>query len=53
MTMEHFAYPYLKDFFGADQVEKAKFAHLSGSLSTIPYLVSVTSSSTASMKNRR
>lgn len=41
MTMEHFAYPYLADFFGADQVDKAKFAHLSGSLSTIPYLVSV------------
>lgn len=41
MTMEHFAYPYLKDFFGKDKVEKAKFAHLSGALSTIPYLVSV------------
>ena len=41
MTMEHFAYPYLKDFFGEDKVDKAKFAHLSGSLSTIPYLVSV------------
>jgi M3 family oligoendopeptidase len=41
MTMEHFAYPYLKDFFGADKVDKAKYAHLAGSLSTIPYLVSV------------
>ena len=41
MTMEHFAYPYLKDFFGADCEDKAKFAHLSGALSTIPYLVSV------------
>ena len=41
MTMEHFAYPYLKDFFGEDQVDKAKYAHLSGSLCTIPYLVSV------------
>lgn len=41
MTMEHFAYPYLKDFFGADNVDKAKYAHLAGSLSTIPYLVSV------------
>ena len=41
MTMEHFAYPYLKDFFGEDMAEKAKFAHLAGSLSTIPYLVSV------------
>ena len=41
MTMEHFAYPYLKDFYGEDKVEKAKFAHLSGALSAIPYLVSV------------
>ena len=41
MTMEHFAYPYLKGFFGEANVEKAKFAHLSGALSTIPYLVSV------------
>lgn len=41
MTMEHFAYPYLKDFFGEENVDKAKFAHLSGALSTIPYLVSV------------
>ena len=41
MTMEHFAYPYLKDFYGEDKVDKAKFAHLSGALSTIPYLVSV------------
>lgn len=41
MTMEHFAYPYLKDFFGAANAEKAKFAHLFGALSTIPYLVSV------------
>ena len=41
MTMEHFAYTYLKDFYGEDKVEKAKFAHLSGALSTIPYLVSV------------
>ncbi len=41
MTMEHFAYPYLKDFFGTEVVDKAKYAHLAGSLSTIPYLVSV------------
>ena len=41
MTMEHFAYPYLKDFFGEANVKKAKYAHLSGALSTIPYLVSV------------
>ena len=41
MTMEHFAYPYLEGFFGKDRVDKARFAHLSGALSTIPYLVSV------------
>jgi len=41
MTMEHFAYPYLADFFGEANVEKAKYAHLSGALCTIPYLVSV------------
>ncbi len=41
MTMELFAYPYLKGFFGEDKVDKAKFAHLSGCLATIPYLVSV------------
>ena len=41
MTMEHFSYPYLKDFFGEDQVKKAKYAHLSRALATIPYLVSV------------
>ena len=41
MTMEHFAYPYLKDFFGPDKVDKAKYAHLAASLATIPYLVSV------------
>jgi len=41
MTMEHFAYPYLKDFFGEDKVDKAKYAHLAASLATIPYLVSV------------
>ncbi len=41
MTMEHFAYPYMNGFFGEEQVDKAKFAHLAGSLSTIPYLVSV------------
>ena len=41
MTMEHFAYPFLKDFFGQEQVDKAKYAHLSSALATIPYLVSV------------
>jgi len=41
MTMELFAYPYLKDFFGEAKAEKAKFSHLSGALDTITYLVSV------------
>ena len=41
MTMEHFAYPFLKDFFGAENVGKAKYAHLSSALAVIPYLVSV------------
>ncbi|MEA4869700.1 MAG: M3 family oligoendopeptidase [Christensenella sp.] len=41
MTMEHFAYPYLKDFYGEAHAAKAKYAHLAGALSTIPYLVSV------------
>ena len=31
----------MKDFFGEENVAKAKYAHLSGALSTIPYLVSV------------
>ncbi len=41
MTMEHFAYPYMKDFFGEENVQKAKYAHLYEALSAIPYLVSV------------
>ena len=41
MTMELFAHPYLKGFFGEDKEDKAKFSHLSGCLATIPYLVSV------------
>ena len=41
MTMEHFAYPFLKDFFGEEHVDKAKYAHLSSALAVIPYLVSV------------
>lgn len=41
MTMEHFAYPFLKDFFGQEHVDKAKYAHLSSALAVIPYLVSV------------
>ena len=41
MSMEHFAYPYLADFFGGENAEKAAYAHLAGTLSKIPYLVSV------------
>ncbi|MDO4572733.1 MAG: M3 family oligoendopeptidase [Clostridia bacterium] len=41
MSMEHFTYPWLKDLFGAENAEKARFTHLVDALSTIPYLVSV------------
>lgn len=41
MTMEHFAHPYLAHFFGEQNAKKAAYAHLFGSLATIPYLVSV------------
>ena len=40
MSMEHFAYPWMESFFGAN-VEKYVTAHLFGALSSIPYLVSV------------
>ena len=36
MSMEFFAYPYMKGFFG-DQDEKYKFSHLSGAISFLPY----------------
>ena len=41
MSMEHFTYPWLKDLFGEEQAEKARFTHLTEAISTIPYLVSV------------
>lgn len=40
MTMEHFAYPYMDKFFGKNAA-RYRYAHLSDSLCTIPYLVSV------------
>ena len=40
MSMEHFAYPWMKLFFGENSA-KALTAHLLGALVTIPYLVSV------------
>lgn len=40
MSMEFFTWPWMKNFF-QDDVEKFKFAHLSGSLLFIPYGVSV------------
>ncbi len=36
MSMEFFAYPYMKGFFG-DQDEKYKFSHLSDAISFLPY----------------
>lgn len=41
MTMEHFCYNWFRDLFGAENADKAQFAHLAEALSTIPYLVSV------------
>jgi len=40
MSMEFFAWPWMKDFFGAD-VDKYLFSHLSGALLFIPYGVAV------------
>ncbi|OHD24050.1 MAG: oligoendopeptidase F [Spirochaetes bacterium GWB1_59_5] len=40
MSMEFFAWPWMKDFFGPD-VDKYKFAHLSGALLFVPYGVAV------------
>ena len=40
MSMEHFAYPWMRLFFG-EKSEKALTAHLMGAFVTIPYLVSV------------
>jgi len=40
MSMEHFAYPWMRSFFG-DNAEKYRTAHLIGAIECIPYLVSV------------
>ena len=40
MTMEHFAYPWMKGFFGENS-EKYITAHLIGALSVIPYMACV------------
>jgi len=40
MSMEFFAWPWMQDFFGPD-VDKYKFAHLSGALLFVPYGVTV------------
>lgn len=40
MSMEFFAWPWLKGFFGKDE-EKYKYAHLSGAVTFIPYGVAV------------
>lgn len=37
MTMEHFAYPWMKSFFG-EKCEKYLTAHLIGALTVIPYM---------------
>lgn len=41
MTMEHFTYPWLADFYGEGNAKKAQYAHLCDALSSIPYLVCV------------
>ena len=40
MSMEHFAYPWMEDFFG-EKADAYRFAHLCSAVETIPYLVSV------------
>ena len=40
MTMEHFAYPWMKNFFGKN-CEKYLTAHLIGAISVIPYMACV------------
>ena len=40
MSMEFFAYPYMKGFFG-EQDEKYRFSHLDGAISFLPYGVEV------------
>lgn len=41
MTMEHFTYPWLKDFVGEADAEKAQFAHVVDALGSVPYIVAV------------
>ncbi|MDR0928566.1 MAG: M3 family oligoendopeptidase, partial [Oscillospiraceae bacterium] len=41
MTMEHFAYPWMADFYGEANAKKAQYIHLCDALSAIPYLVCV------------
>jgi hypothetical protein len=46
MSMEFFAWPWMRDFFGPD-VDKYKFTHLSGALLFVPYGVTVDDANTA------
>ncbi len=41
MSMEFFAYPWMNYFFGDNQVDKYKFAHLSGAVTFLPYGVAI------------
>lgn len=40
MSMEHFAYPWMKDFFG-EKADDYCYAHLAEALVKIPYMVAV------------
>ena len=40
MSMEHFTYPWMEDFFG-ENADKYRYAHLASALEVIPYLVCV------------
>ena len=40
MSMEHFTYPYMDEFFG-ENADKYRYHHLCNSIECIPYLVSV------------
>ncbi len=40
MSMEHFAYPWMEQFFG-DKADDYRYAHLMDALEVIPYMVSV------------
>ncbi|MCQ2802313.1 MAG: M3 family oligoendopeptidase [Bacilli bacterium] len=40
MSMEFFAWPYMKDFFGAD-AEKYKYAHLVDAIEFLPYGITI------------